>query len=135
MRECREALTKQASEFDPRTRLRQGFMSSVDELGATLKRELDSMVEMSSENLQQVDWLSKKAASVWLDFQMHRCRIIVRLAGNELKSSVEKVAQLQRGSLKLTISPKLGRYGTVKGVELDKLTTISGFSGESIEAT
>ena len=69
----------------------------------------------------------KKAAAVWLDYGMHRCRIVVAMMDAPSIRSVSQAEMMQRlksGDVTLTASPLLGRFGNVKGAELESLTTI-----------
>ena len=134
IKECREALTKPVpSQYDPRARLKKGFKNSLDALVAKIKAVLGDMVDLGAESTQLIDRLSKKAATTWLDFEMHRCRIVVRLNGLTTMSTSEKVAQFQKSSLALTVIPMVGRFGNVKGVDLGSFTILDGCAGDTLK--
>lgn len=105
---------------------------SQDQLLAALEDELGRVLQLTEQETQLMEKLAKKAAVTWLDFAMHRCRIVIRPMGSATKSTAEKVATLQRGSLALTVLPMVGRYGNVKGVELDRFTTMKGYEGSAL---
>jgi hypothetical protein len=130
MKESKEVLMKPLSQFDPRARLKKGYKSNQNRLVTALKATLGGLVDLSSN--VQLERITKKAFEVWLDFEMHRCRIVVQLKGPESKSMAEKVAQVQTTTLTLTVIPSVGRYGNVQGMELEEFTTIEGCAGESL---
>ena len=134
IKECREALTKPVpSQWDPRAQLKRGFKSSLDELVAKLKTAIADIADLDAEHAQLVERLSKKAATMWLEFEMHRCRIVVNLTGSTKMSTSEKIAQIKKSSLVLTVLPMVGRYGNVDGVELETFTRIYSCAGQSLE--
>ena len=134
IKECREALTKPVpSHIDPRARLKKCFMRSRDGLISALKAFLSDIVDLGPSDMQTIEHLSRKAVSTWLDFQMHRCRIVIRLKGPETESVEEKISLAQKSSSVLTVTPLLGRHGNVKGVELENFTIIAGCAGEGLK--
>lgn len=133
VKECREVLQRPVpGEWDPRARLRKGFINNLQELGSTLRALLEKITCLTTSDAQMIDRLTKKAATIWLDFAMHRCRIVVRLKGPALLSMEEKVVTAQTKSLELTVMPTVGRYGNVMGVDLDRYKTIDGCDGKSM---
>lgn len=113
-------------------RLRKGFMDTLRVFTSELKASLQQLVELSPTDIQVVDRLSKKAATIWLDFAMHRCRIVIRLKDSAALTMEENVATVQRSSLELTVIPVVGRYGNVTGADLDMYKTINRCAGESM---
>jgi hypothetical protein len=113
-------------------RLREGFMDNLRELISGLTASLERIINLSSADLQMIERVSKKAATVWLDFAVHRCRILIRLKDHTALSMEEKVAAARTSSLELTVIPELGRYGNVMGADLDVYKIIGGCAGESI---
>ena len=132
MKESKEALMIPLSQLDRRARLKRGYKSNQDQLVTELTAQLGDLVDLASSDRQSIVRVAKKAFSVWLDFEMHRCRIVVQLKGPECKSMAEKVALVQTSTLTLTIAPSLGRHGNVQGMELEEFTTIEGCAGESL---
>jgi hypothetical protein len=131
--QCRETLTKpKPSEFDKRARVQQGFKSSINRIVADLKTVLGEFIEVGAAETQLIQRLSTRAASLWFDFCMHRCRIEIVPTGSQALSIVDKEATAQSGSLTLTVLPKVGRHGNVKGVELETFVVISGCQGDSL---
>lgn len=133
IRECKEALRQQLSEWDPRERLRKRFGESSEKFFQELQGDLRQIIDLDAHFEDSLRRLFKKAASVWLDFGMHRCRVVVQLVSTPAKLS-ERAAQAQSGSkLQLTMTPSLGRYGNAKGVDLTKFTIIDDCKGDGLE--
>lgn len=128
---CREILTKPVpSQYDPRVQLKKGFDSAVRELIKCLKDTLGSIAILDPGTLQAIDWLSKQAAKTWLEFGMHRCRLVVRLTGTGTTELSQRAAVVQRGSIALTVSPAIERCGNHKGDELQTRIVLS--TGDSL---
>lgn len=130
---CHEALTSPVSQYDARARIKMGFRNSVRSQAAKLKSELGDVADLSDENLQRIERLSKKAASVWLKFSMYRCRIVIRLTGSEPTLTEEKVARAETKSLVLTRLPQVGRFGKVTGKEIETFMIIDGCAGDALK--
>jgi hypothetical protein len=133
MKGARETLTESLSQYDPRAELKKGFRNSQDGFISELKDTLSDFVELAPSDIQTIDRLCKRVFPLWLDFAMHRCRIVVLLQRTGAISVKDKAALAQEGSLTLTILPRVGRYGNVKGLELETFYTIEGCAGESID--
>ena len=133
IKECREALTKPVpSQWDPRARLKAGFKGNLDGLVDILKQELGDIVDLAISDTQPIERLAKRSATTWLEFQMHRCRLVINLTGSGARSTPEKIDLLQSGSLALTTAPWVGRHGNVNGVELESFTMIAKGAGDQI---
>jgi len=133
VRACREALRPPVpSEWDPRMRLRKGFMDNLEALGSALRVSLENIADLTPSDLQIIERLAKKTATRWLDFLMHRCRIVIRLKSLAVLSIEEKVATAQSKSLESIVLPMVGRYGNVIGADLDTYKTIDKCAGGSI---
>lgn len=133
IKECREALIKPVpSQWDPRARLKTGFKNNLDGLVDVLKQELGDIVDLAVSDMQLIERLAKKAATTWLEFQMHRCRIVINLTGSQAKLTSEKIDLLHMGALTLTTSPWVGRYGNVNGVDLESFTMISNGAEDKV---
>jgi hypothetical protein len=113
-------------------RLRKGFMDNLRELMSELKVSLEQITDLTPADIQMIERLPKKAATIWLDFTVHRCRIVIRLKDSAALSMEEKVATAMRSSLEVTVIPLVGRYGNVMGADLDVFKTIDRCAGESI---
>ncbi|KAK5105104.1 hypothetical protein LTS08_001378 [Lithohypha guttulata] len=133
VKECAEVLRPPVpSEWDPRMRLRKGFMDNLKELGSNLTSSLENIIDLTSSDLQTIVKLGKKAATIWLDFSMHRCRLVLLLRGPPTLSMEEKIVMAQTKSLELTVVPMLGRYGNAMGVDLLDFKVIDKCGGDSI---
>ncbi|KAK5755048.1 hypothetical protein LTS12_014848 [Elasticomyces elasticus] len=128
---CHEALTTPIASVDRRAEVKRGFRKSQDELVAALTNELGKMMHLSSQEVQLVVRLAKKAASVWLDFARHRFRIIIRLGRSE--ATLAEKATAVGGSGILTVEPVVGRYGNAQGLELESYMIIKGCEGRTLE--
>ena len=132
IKECREALTKPLSQFDPRAALKKGYRSNFDNLVASCKSVVGSVIDLSPTDIQLFEKLVRKALLIWLDFSMHRCRLRLHLKSPEVESVADKVALAYNESLTLTVLPLVGRHGNVQGVELDSFTVVDGCAGDSL---
>ena len=96
-----------------------------------MKSAFQEMVEFGPADGQLVERLVQRMSNMWLEFQMHRCRIVISMKESKPEPAVKK-AQVLQGVLELVVVPSVGRYGNVKGVELDKFTVIGGCAGDII---
>jgi hypothetical protein len=135
VKECRAALMKPTSAFDPRARPKQGFKISMDALKEEFRSMLDDLVNLEESNIQVMEKLTRKAANTWLEFGMQRCRIVVVMKGSNLKSMEEKVQRVKDGTLRLVVVPELKRIGNSKGQDLNVEETIRGYEGEIVEVS
>lgn len=134
VRECNQVLRSPVgSKYDPRAKLKKDYKGSYDELVGMLKAVLGDIVEIEDGNLAKIEKLARRTAAVWIDFEMHRCRIVVRLTGTKSHTTMEKALLAQRGSFALTVRPEIGRYGNVEGLDLDTFTVIDGCAGETLK--
>lgn len=132
IKECREALTKPVpSHLDPRAAVKKGYKESQERLISELKEVLEGIVVLTPTDLQGIDRLVRKTLLMWLDFELHRCRLLIGLTGPKTKSTAEKVSLILNGGSKLTISPSVSRYGNVDGIELDDFIVV--VDGDSLE--
>lgn len=121
------------SEWDPRARLKKGYVDNQSNLVKSLETILGGVVELDEKSMADIRQLSKKAAIVSLEFGMQRCRIVVRLSGSPAVSASERVDEISRGPAILTVLPTVGRYGNARGAELDTFTVIRDCNGESLD--
>jgi hypothetical protein len=127
LKSARDALVAALSQYDPRFELKKGFKGSQNALASELKKILDEVVELSGSDIEKIQRLAKQVFPVWLDCSMHRCRIIIRLEGED-SSSAKRVGS----STTLTLQPLIGRYGNVTGVGLEVFKVIDGCEGEFV---
>lgn len=127
---CREALRENLSQWDPRNRLRQSFLANVEQLITELQSSLAEVVspdDLLSTNIRQ---LARRASKMWLEFALRRCRIVLDIGGSRSLSFADQLYRAQKGELRLTIVPRLGKYGDSQGVGLENYTIIGGYDGE-----
>jgi hypothetical protein len=134
-KECRAALEKAASELDPRARVRKGFKSSLDALKQELTSTLGEVSNLDKSSVQAAEGIVKKAAKMWLEFGMQRCRILVIVQGSNLKSAEEMIQRAREATLKLVVVPKLKRFGNSKGQDVHIEETVGGCDGEMVEVS
>lgn len=130
--ECREALTQPISGLDPRAQVKKGFSDSQEELTQSLKAAIESVAVLHTETSRKIEELSRLARITWLDFQMHRCRIVASLTGSGTRKPSQRSNEIRNGSVMLTISPELRRFGNIKGTDLDIPITITNCDGETL---
>lgn len=136
VKECRAALRQPVpSEWDPRAKLKKGFKTSMDALREEFTSTLGKMANLEKSNVQAMDKIVKRAANMWLEFGMQRCRILVALEGSNLKSAEDKIQRAQEDTLELVVVPELKRFGNSKGEELHTEATVGGCDGETVEVS
>jgi hypothetical protein len=107
--------------------LRIGFKSSQAALVSELKIMLEQVIELSASDEEKIQRLSKQAFTLWLDYSMHRCRIVVYLKKPEDQSTNNREEPKT-----LTMQPLVGRYGNVTGVDLEIFKVIDGCGGDFV---
>lgn len=133
IKECRNALRQVVdSEWDPRAKLKMGFRSTLDEIRDEFISSVGDMVDLDKSHIQAMEKIAKKAAIVWLDYGIQRCRIVMVFAISNLRPVQERIRQARVGSIELVAVPELRRYGNSKGLELHTEATVSGCSGEKV---
>lgn len=134
MKECLEVLQKpKPSQLDPRARVEDGFKRSLRSLVSSLKSSLEELVELETAQTSKLQGLATQASRVWINLCMHRCRIRIRLNGQETMTVAEKAKLAGKDPLELTEMPEVGRHGNVKGIELDSFTVIAGLEGKGFD--
>lgn len=127
VKECRDALIDSVSIYDPRAKLKEGYMSSLDAIMTDFQMNFVQLVEQEDEAMKLVEKIVKKASNMWLQFGMQRCRIVVGIEGNKLGPAEERLRGLKGGeTLDLLAKPNLKRFGNPKGFELHKEVVIDG---------
>jgi hypothetical protein len=137
IKECCAALKQLvSSEWDPREKLKKGFKASIDALRMEFTSMLGEVATLDKSSVQEMERITTKAAKMWLDFGMQRCRVLVVLQGSNLKSAVERVQRAQEDTLELVVVPKLKRFGNWKGQDLHIEETVGGgYDGETAEVS
>jgi hypothetical protein len=131
--ECRASLRKPLpSQWDPRAKLKKGFMSSMEDLRSELATVLGELIVMDKDTMQILERMTKRAANVWLEFAMQRCRILIVVSGSMMEPAGDKVKRALEGTLELVAAPILRRYGTSAGLDLILKATVGGFDGEKV---
>ncbi|KAK5116991.1 hypothetical protein LTR62_006712 [Meristemomyces frigidus] len=114
-----------------RVRLKAGYIQNMAELAKEIQAVLADIVLLTADARKKVEKLSRDASKLWLEYGRHRCRIVVRLPGDETTDVQKRKAELQKKTMTLTLSPILGRYGNNTGSDMDIYTVIGG--GETLK--
>lgn len=126
-------MEKPASEWDPRARLKKGFKTSIDAIIRELKLTLGEISDLDDGSVQAVERIVKKAAKMWLDFGMQRCRVLVVVEGSNLASTEEKIQRAQEDVLKLVVVPELKRLGNPTGQDFTMKEVVGDCHGQVVE--
>lgn len=132
IQECRETLRCETSDFDPRTPLRHGFEQSLSNFDRDAQASLSNLIALSSSDLEIISRIARRAATVWLEFAAHRCRITISLIGDESVDQRAKVDDFMHGPSQLTVVPVVGRYGNDLGTDLESYQVIDRCAGEGL---
>ena len=128
-------MEKPVSEWDPRARLRRGFKASLNALKQELTSTLGEVSTLDKSSAQAAESIIRKAAKMWLEFGMQRCRILVIVQGSNLKSAGERIQRAQEATLKLVGVPELKRFGNSKGQDVHIEETVGDCNGEIVEVS
>lgn len=123
-------MEKLPSKFDPRAKIKEGFVDTKTKLSAELKSMLDGTVQYTEADAKSAEGLVMLFANAWLEFMMHRCRFVLSVGSPGFLSASEKARRGEEGNLELTIVPGLRRYGDLRGIELAGSTVIGDFEGD-----
>jgi len=133
VKECRASLKQPVpSHWDPRAKLKRGFKTSIDALRKELTSMLGEIADLDKDWVQAIEKMTLKAATIWLEFGMQRCRISVVMQGSNLKSAQERIRRAQESSLKMVVLPELKRFGNSSGQDLNIEEVIGGCDGQIV---
>jgi len=135
VKECRTALREPASQWDPRANLKRDFKTSLDALRKECSLMIEKVSTLDRNSTQAMEKLTMKAANIWLEFGMQRCRILVELQGSNLKSAQEKMQRAQVSNLVMVVRPEVRRIGNSKGLDLTVEEVVGGCEGENVEVS
>lgn len=125
LRECRRILAEPVSAIDSRSRLKIGFKTNEMALIQELRSMLTDMVISDSNTVSTIEQLARKSLITWLEFGMHRCRIVF-LGLPKAYSATEKAQRATAGTLRFTAIPGLAMYGKVDGLGLEVFKQLQG---------
>lgn len=128
-------MEKPVSEWDPRARLRRGFKDSLNALKQELTSTLGEVSTLDKSSAQAVESIIRKAAKMWLEFGMQRCRIFVTVQGSNLKSAGERIQRAREATLELVVVPELKRFGNSKGQDVHIEEIVGDCNGEIVEVS
>jgi hypothetical protein len=105
----------------------------MDDLNSELATVLGELVVLDKSNIQILEKMTKRAANIWLEFALQRCRVLIVVSGSELESADERVKRVHGGTLELVATPILKRYGSSTGLDLALEGIVGGFDGEKVQ--
>src|SRR5207244_3752705 len=106
--------------------------TSIDALEKELTSALGEVSNLDKSRVQTADSIVMKAAKMWLEFGMQRCRILVVVQGSNLKSTEEKIQRAKGAALELVVVPQLKRFGNSKGQDVHIEETWGDCNGEIV---
>lgn len=130
MRQCQEVLRISTSEYDPRTRLRKGFQSSMKIIREKLGEQLEMVSKIDERTEKATEEIREEAAKMWVAFGTQRCRLLVVIQDLKTTEEVKSGPGKQGNSVELITQPELRRVGDAEGQALDKEQTVTGCEGE-----
>ncbi|KAE8440530.1 hypothetical protein EG329_007266 [Mollisiaceae sp. DMI_Dod_QoI] len=134
VKECRAALRKPVpSEWDPRAKLKKGFLTSIEQLRGKLAATLGEVADVDKSSTQTIKEVTMKATNMWLEFGMQRFRVVVAVQDSKIESVEERIVRAQEAELDLVLAPALKSFGNSKGQDLQAEETIGGCAGEIIK--
>jgi len=131
VKECRSALRKPASQWDPRAKLKKDFADALEKLKTELAETLSEVTDKSDK--QAVKEVTMKATNMWLEFGMQRFRLLVVVQDSKFESIEDRVRRSQEDVLELVLVPGLKSFGNSKGQDLQAEETIGDFRGDVIK--
>jgi hypothetical protein len=133
VRECRAALRQPVpSQWDPRAKLKKGFQASVEQVRKEITTAIGEVALLDKSSVQALEKMTARAARIWLEFGVQRCRIVIVVAGSNLTEVEAKRQNTREDGLDLVMIPKVKRFGNSKGEGLDTEETIAGREGETV---
>ncbi|KAJ9653452.1 hypothetical protein H2198_007348 [Neophaeococcomyces mojaviensis] len=133
VKNCRDTLLPpQPSEWDPRKRVMKDYLKNLHDCRTALIVALENVADLEEESIGHINQLPKKAATIGMNFAMHRCRIVVEMSGRMGLSMADKAAAARNDKIELTRVPALRRYGNVMGVDLDQSQIVGNLAGDQV---
>jgi hypothetical protein len=130
MKQCQEALGISTSEYDPRTKVQNGFQSSVKLVRENLREALEMVSDVDANTDRAIAEITDKAAKMWIMFGTQRCRLSVVIQDLWTTEEVKPGPGIQDRSVELVMQPELRRIGDAEGRSWDKEQTVAGCEGE-----
>lgn len=131
VKECRSALRKPASQWDPRAKLKKDFADALEKLKTELAETLSEVTNKNDK--QAIKEVAMKATNMWLEFGMQRFRLLVVVQDSKFESIEDRVRASQEDVLELVLVPGLKSFGNSKGQDLQAEETIGDFKGDIIK--
>lgn len=130
MNQCQEALRISTSEYDPRTKLRKGFQTSMKIVHGKLGEALEKVLKIDDKTEQTITEIAEQAAEMWVGFGTQRCRLLVVMQDLKMIEETRKEPGEQQRSVELITQPGLRRIGDAEGESLDIEEMVAGCNGE-----
>lgn len=131
MRQGQEALKGEISEYDPRTKLRKGYQSSIEIIFKRLSGVLRMVSKVDEKTERTISGIADMAAKTCVAFGTQRCRIFVVIKDLKTVEEFKEGPNREDKFVELLTQPELRRSGDADGQSLDKEpTVIAGCEGE-----
>lgn len=131
MRHAEEGLAVETSVYDPRTKLRKGFQSSMATIFERLSAVLNMVSEVDQKTKQAMKEIANHAGNMCVAFGTQRCRIYVVMKNLKTVKEFKENSKREDMFVDLLTQPELRRIGDADGQSLDKeFTVVAGCEGE-----
>lgn len=136
IKECRASLRKPVpSQYDIRVKLKEGFKVSLDALRDELTSMLREVAELDDASALILRKVTIKAATMWLEFGVQRCRLLLILPGSDVELMGEGGLGRQGDVLDLVDLPLLKRFGNSKGLDLNVKEVVQGCDSRIVQVS
>jgi hypothetical protein len=102
-----------------------GYKEAKDALKFALADLIEDVAETDEAVDVEIEKLVKKAHTLWLEFGVQKCRLMLRMPGVRLQPE-QKLRAAQGKGLVLTSAPELVRFGNSKGLDLEVRELVAG---------
>ncbi|KIW08012.1 uncharacterized protein PV09_00958 [Verruconis gallopava] len=130
VKQCHAALKEPTSELDPRARVKKGFKEARDSVIAAIEDAIMDVAKIDERVTSDIERLVKKAINIWLECGIQRCRIVISMPSSGRNSEEQKLKLVNGPGLDLVLAPLVTRYGTGDGLDLKKISIVSGCTSE-----
>jgi hypothetical protein len=131
MKKCTKAAGQTSIIWEPSYNVKSDYESSMKEATEGIAQELERVAPVDGSDKQRVVDLVRKAAMLWLEVGLQRCRVFLLMSDLGEEPSRSGQASLDRdGVQKLVVVPELRRMGNVHGERLERDELVSGCKGK-----
>jgi hypothetical protein len=105
--------------------VKAGFKENKDALKLALVDVIEEVAQTNETVDVAIEKLVQRAQTLWLEFGVQKCRLMLRMPGRRLEPGEKLEEALGRGLL-LTSVPELIRFGNSKGLDLEVSERVAG---------